>query len=117
MLDFERTETLSGENVVGIAQQSELTQESPNEPSTNGTEQTSNGERDLTDMVEIGQNPPSMMSRVPWGCINVEFIVVLHLGLFSGILSFTLAGNDVCSVNLLGADGTEHKTAVKWRFL
>jgi hypothetical protein len=117
LVTFDRIETIAGETVFGIALQPNPTEQSNNESSTDAGEPTSNGERELTDVAVIGQAAPSLLSRVPWGHFHVALIVLLHLALFGVILSFLLAGNDVYQVNLLGADGKEHKTAVRWEFL
>ena len=113
-LTFERTEVVSGESVVGIAL---LSEEPADTPATDTNEPNSAGERDATDIAEMSPASPSLMSRIPWGHFQVGLIVFLQLALFAVILSFILAGNDVYTVNLLGSDGKDHSTAVKWKFL
>ncbi|EXJ54380.1 hypothetical protein A1O7_09719 [Cladophialophora yegresii CBS 114405] len=116
LLTFERTETLSGENVVGITMGSGSSEETNHDMPGSDIQPTTSSDRDLTDVAEIAE-PPSLMSRVPWKQLQVALIVFLHLAMFGVILSFVLAGNDVYQVNLLGADGEKHNTAVKWKFL
>jgi hypothetical protein len=114
ILAFERCETITGETVVGIR----MNPDSVEEVEDRHEEPPASTDRDLvTDVAEITETSPSLMSRIPWKKIHVAVIVILHLGLFGVILSFVLAGNDVYEVNLVGADGKEHKTAVMWRFL
>jgi hypothetical protein len=103
LLSFKRTEAHSGLNVVGIVVQNE------------GVESSNRGVE--SDAATSGHISSSLLSRIPWGKGYIFVITILHMALFGVILSFVLAGNDIYEVNLLGADGSQHLTAVKWKFL
>jgi hypothetical protein len=109
LLSSERIEFGSGLDVVGVSIQSDTA-----ESSNRGVEAGGAG---VTEAAPSGRPSPSLLSRLPWGKAYTAIITVVHMALFGVILSFVLAGNDIYKINLLGADGSRHLTAVRWSFL
>lgn len=116
LFSFKKSETESGLDIIGISVRSGEADSNADTivPGAGTMCAAGVGPDDLATAV---RPPSSWLSRIPWTKIYIFTITILHLALFGVILSFVLAGNDIYQVNLIGADGAEHLTAVKWKFL
>lgn len=114
---FRRTHAQAGSDILGVSVQTN--EVSPTEPLTQPvtTSRSVGDGLDAAGLASGAHLPSSWVDRLPWSKAYVALITLLHLALFGVILSFVLAGNDIYEVNLTGADGKQHLTAVRWQFL
>ena len=114
---FRRTHVRADSDILGVSVQVDEVQsvEQLTPPAT--TSRSLGDGVDVAGLASGAHIPSSWLDRLPWGKGYITIITLLHMALFGVILSFVLSGNDIYAVNLIGNDGKQHLTAVRWQFL